>query len=71
MSAITSWKQALFSRLRGTATIFLSRLSGQQNVELYPESSDKFFATVVAAQLSFVTDAQGRATELVLHPGGI
>jgi hypothetical protein len=49
---------------------FLSRLSGQQNVELYPESSNKFFATVVAAQLSFVTDAQGRATELVLHQGG-
>ena len=49
---------------------FLSRLSGQPNVELYPESSNKFFATVVAAQLSFVTDAQGRATELVLHQGG-
>jgi hypothetical protein len=49
---------------------FLSRLSGQQNVELYPESSNKFFTTVVAAQLSFVTDAQGRATELVLHQRG-
>jgi hypothetical protein len=49
---------------------FFSRLSGQQNVELYPESSSKFFATVVAAQLSFVTDSQGRATELVLHQGG-
>jgi hypothetical protein len=31
---------------------FFSRLSGQQNVEPYPESGNKFFATVVAAQLS-------------------
>ena len=50
---------------------FFSRLSGQQNVEIYPESGSKFFATVVAAQLSFVTDAQGRATELVLHQAGL
>jgi Domain of unknown function (DUF3471) len=49
---------------------FLSRLSGQRSVEIYPESSNKFFAMVVPAQLSFVTDAQGRATELVLHQGG-
>jgi beta-lactamase regulating signal transducer with metallopeptidase domain len=49
---------------------FFSRLSGQQNVEFYPESGSKFFTTVVAAQLSFVTDAQGRATELVLHQAG-
>jgi hypothetical protein len=50
---------------------FFSRLSGQENVEIYPESGNKFFATVVAAQLSFVTDAQGWATELVLHQGGL
>jgi hypothetical protein len=50
---------------------FLSRLTGQENVEIYPESSNKFFATVVAAQLSFMIDAQGRVTELVLHQGGL
>jgi hypothetical protein len=49
---------------------FLSRLPGQRSVEIYPESSNKFFATVVAAQWSFVTDAQGRVTELVAHQGG-
>jgi hypothetical protein len=49
---------------------FLSRLPGQRSVEIYPESSSKFFATVLAAQWSFVTDAQGRATEMVAHQGG-
>jgi Domain of unknown function (DUF3471) len=49
---------------------FLFRLSGQQSVEIYPESSSKFFAKVVTAQLSFATDTQGRVTELVLHQGG-
>jgi beta-lactamase regulating signal transducer with metallopeptidase domain len=50
---------------------FFTRLTGQDNVEIYSESANKFFATVVAAQLSFVTDARGRATELVLHQGGM
>jgi hypothetical protein len=50
---------------------FLFRLSGQQSVEIYPESSSKFFAKVVTAQLSFATDTQGRVTELVLHQGGL
>src|SRR6202012_509782 len=36
----------------------------------YPESQSKFFTTVVAAQVSFVTDAHGRASGLVLHQKG-
>ncbi|MBV9995461.1 MAG: DUF3471 domain-containing protein [Caulobacteraceae bacterium] len=49
---------------------FLTRLSGQVNVEIYPESGTKFFAKVVAAQISFETDPQGKVTGLVLHQGG-
>lgn len=49
----------------------LSRLTGQLDVELYPESPTKFFAKVVAAQVSFDTDAQGKVTQLVLHQGGM
>lgn len=49
---------------------FLTRLTGQGPVQVYPESETKFFATVVAAQVSFVTNSQGEATELILHQGG-
>jgi beta-lactamase regulating signal transducer with metallopeptidase domain len=49
---------------------FFSQLTGQGPVELFPESETKFFATVVAAQISFTLDPQGRATGLVLHQNG-
>jgi beta-lactamase regulating signal transducer with metallopeptidase domain len=49
---------------------FFSRLTGQSDVEVYPESPTKFFAKVVAAQLNFVTNAEGNTIELVLHQGG-
>lgn len=50
--------------------LFFSQLPGQPRVQLYPESSTKFFAKVVHAQISFVLDPQGRATALILHQGG-
>src|SRR6185312_1852831 len=49
---------------------FFSQLPGQPVVEEFPESDTKFFAKVVPAQLSFVTDASGRVTELILHQNG-
>ncbi len=49
---------------------FQSQLPGQPIVEFYPESSTKFFAKVVAAQLSFVTNASGQVTALILHQNG-
>ncbi len=50
---------------------YLSRLTGQMNVEFFPESQTKFFATVVPAQISFDSDAGGRVTALVLHQAGL
>jgi hypothetical protein len=47
----------------------VTQLPGQPPVQVYPESAQKFFAKLVHAQISFVTDPQGRATELVLHQG--
>jgi hypothetical protein len=38
--------------------------------DLFPESERAFFLKVVDAQVTFVTDAQGRATELIFHQGG-
>jgi hypothetical protein len=50
---------------------FFAHLTGQINVEFFPESETKFFATVVHAQVSFNTDDQGQVTELVLHQNGL
>jgi hypothetical protein len=49
---------------------FYSRLTGQTNVEIFPESDTKFFAKVVPAQLSFNLDTGGNVTGLVLHQNG-
>jgi len=50
---------------------YLTRLTGQNNVEVFPESRTKFFATIVQAQISFGSDAEGRVNELVLHQNGL
>jgi Tol biopolymer transport system component len=49
---------------------FLARVTGQQNVEIFPESPTKFFLKVVAAQLSFNLDAGGNVVSATLHQGG-
>jgi hypothetical protein len=46
------------------------QVTGQQKVEIFPESEKEFFLKVVDAQITFVTDSQGRATKLILHQGG-
>jgi hypothetical protein len=47
------------------------QLSGEEAVQLYPESTTKFFYKTIPDQISFVTDPAGRATELILHGGGL
>jgi len=48
-----------------------AQLTGQQTFEIFPESKNDFFYKVVDAQITFVTDGTGRATELILHQNGI
>lgn len=60
----------VFSITRQGDHLFV-QLTGQENVQVYPESSQKFFYKTVAAQISFVTDPQGRATGLILHQDGL
>jgi hypothetical protein len=61
---------------RGVMTIsrdqdqLISRLTGQPHVLLYGESKTEFFAKVVDAQISFITDKSGRAESLMLHQNG-
>lgn len=49
---------------------YFAQLTGQHPVENFPESATEFFATVVAAQISFVIGPNGRVTGLVLHQNG-
>jgi D-alanyl-D-alanine-carboxypeptidase/D-alanyl-D-alanine-endopeptidase len=46
------------------------QLTGQPVFEIFPEGARDYFLKIVDAQITFVTDSHGRATELVLHQGG-
>lgn len=47
-----------------------AQATGQVKVELFPETATQFFITEVDAQITFVTDKQGRTTQLILHQAG-
>ncbi len=49
---------------------FFAQATGQGKAEIFPESEREYFYKVVDAQITFKTDSQGRATELVLHQNG-
>ncbi|HEX3130192.1 MAG TPA: serine hydrolase [Thermoanaerobaculia bacterium] len=49
---------------------YWSQATGQPRVELFAESETEFFLRIVDAQLTFVRDAGGKVTHLVLHQGG-
>ncbi len=44
--------------------------SGQPRILLHPEAETEFFITEVDAQISFVKDAAGKVTHLILHQAG-
>ena len=45
--------------------------TAQPKFEIFPESDLDYFLKVVEVQITFITDASGRATELVLHQSGL
>ena len=47
-----------------------SQLAAQPKSEIFPETEKDYFMKDVDAQISFATDSQGRATELILHQNG-
>lgn len=47
-----------------------ARLTGQQTYEVHPYSDRDFLYTIVAAQLSFVAGADGKASAVILHQSG-
>src|SRR3984893_14112211 len=48
-----------------------AQATGQAMLQIFPESDRDYFFKVVDAQITFVTDSNGRATELILHQGGM
>jgi CubicO group peptidase (beta-lactamase class C family) len=48
----------------------MTQATGQSKVEVFPSSPTEFFLKVVEARISFVKDASGAVTGLVLHQGG-
>ncbi|MFQ5640485.1 MAG: serine hydrolase [bacterium] len=57
---ITTKEQKLFAKL-----------TGQDTYPIYPESETKFFYKVVDAQITFVRNAEGKVTHLILHQNGV
>jgi len=45
--------------------------TGQPKFPVFPETARDYFLKVVDAQVTFNTDGQGRATELILHQNGM
>ena len=41
-----------------------------QKTEIFPEGIREYFSKAFDFQITFVTDGNGRATELILHEGG-
>jgi CubicO group peptidase (beta-lactamase class C family) len=49
---------------------FMTQLTGQPKFEVFGQTEKDFFLKVVDAQLTFETDAQGKAVDVILHQGG-
>ncbi len=48
----------------------LAQATGQPRFRMFPESETDFFLKLVDAQITFVKDASGRVTSLILHQNG-
>jgi CubicO group peptidase (beta-lactamase class C family) len=48
-----------------------AQLTGQKQVEIFPESATEFFLKIVDAQLTFVVNETGKAVRIILHQGGL
>jgi len=48
----------------------MAQATGQAKFELFPTSETDFYLKVVPASVTFVKDAQGKVTELILTQNG-
>ena len=61
--------ELIFTVTIGEQRLF-TQFTGQEIVEIFPESPTKFFSKVVEAQLTFVTNDDGEVSHLILHQNG-
>src|SRR5260370_5580237 len=61
--------RSIFTVTREGDRLF-AQLTGQQKLELFPESDREFFYKAVAAQITFVADGEPTPTGLILHQNG-
>jgi len=47
-----------------------AQATGQEKLQLFPESQNKFFLKAIDAELEFVKDEKGRITKMVLYQNG-
>ena len=57
-------------RVRSSPTGLTAQATGQAAFSIYPRAHDEFFLRAVDAQLSFLRDASGKVTSVVLHQNG-
>jgi hypothetical protein len=50
--------------------MLMTQATGQSKIEVFPSSPTEFFLKVVDAQITFVKEASGTVTQLILHQGG-
>ena len=60
----------VFMAVRRDGHRLMTQLAALPTVEIFPESEHDYFAKVVDAQVTFVTDPGGKAMELILHQNG-
>ena len=48
----------------------LVQATGQENIEIFPESATKFFGKLVDFQITFILDDTGSVSQLILHQNG-
>jgi D-alanyl-D-alanine-carboxypeptidase/D-alanyl-D-alanine-endopeptidase len=60
---------AAFTVMRNGDQILI-QLTGQAALPIYPSAKDAFYYKLVDAQVTFVRDANGKITQLILHQNG-
>lgn len=60
-----------FFHITRNGSHYMTQLTGQPALEVYPDSAGEFFSKIVPAQITFEQSADGAVTGLLLHQGGL
>ena len=61
---------ATFFHISRNGSHYIVQLTGQMEMEVYPDSAGEFFSKIVPAQITFNQNVDGAVTGLVLHQNG-